>query len=766
MKELKVKLENCYGIQKLDMQIDYSNKNVAIIYAPNGTMKSSLAKTFEAIRDNKLAEEKVYGLKSLYNVTDEKDIDISNDSVIVINPFDENAYDNQGLLMANDDLRKKYLLIHKSIEDSKQYLYEQLKEKLKYSSRSSFDVKNVMLKDWNSSPKTEYTCLEDIFNLIHDPSMACSLNEDELDYNALFNDKVYSMIKTGETAELIEEYEMKYNELVDKSLYMQKGIIDHNNYGNISTALSSNGFFKANNEITLNAKDKSTVVIVKSQNELDDLIKKEKEQVLNTKEIKDLFEKINKLISKNKDTQAFNDFLQQHKDIVVEYKNIDEFKKKIWVKAFASQECILKELLEEYKKAKLNLTKLRDEARKETTDWKKALDLFGERFYVPFLIEPSNQDDVILNMELPSFKYIFSDNRGQKEITKDSLLNVLSTGEKRAYYILNMIFQILVSKKEGKERIIILDDISESFDYKNKYAIIEYISDISEYTDDNEKKLFNVLLLTHNFDFYRTVASRITKPGNSYIAFSNEGEIKLEKGQYTRNIFSTYKDKLLKNYKDNIMVASIPFVRNLIEYTEGDQNADYLLLTSVLHYKCDTQKIKLKQIEDVFNKYWFKNEKVSFATGHETKLIYDIIITEADKVVDVEKLEIENKITLSMAIRLKAELYMIDKILSNLSNAKDIIKKIYSKKNQSALLTKEYKQHFDDDAMSTLELVAMITPENIHLNSFMFEPILDMSIKQLFKLYQEVKELKCNKKEFNFEMKDLNKQNINEEVTI
>ena len=26
--------------------------NVAIIYAPNGTMKSSLAKTFESIRDN------------------------------------------------------------------------------------------------------------------------------------------------------------------------------------------------------------------------------------------------------------------------------------------------------------------------------------------------------------------------------------------------------------------------------------------------------------------------------------------------------------------------------------------------------------------------------------------------------------------------------------------------------------------------------------------------------------------------------------------
>ena len=47
MDELKMNLENCFGIQKLNQSIDYSNNNVAVIYAPNGTMKSSLAKTFE-----------------------------------------------------------------------------------------------------------------------------------------------------------------------------------------------------------------------------------------------------------------------------------------------------------------------------------------------------------------------------------------------------------------------------------------------------------------------------------------------------------------------------------------------------------------------------------------------------------------------------------------------------------------------------------------------------------------------------------------------
>ena len=507
MDELKLNLSNCYGIQKMNTSIDYSNNNVAIIYAPNGTMKSSLAKTFEAIRDNKPVEERVFGFRSSCCISDEYNANITPESIIVINPFDENAYENQGMLMANDELRKKYMVIHKSIEEKKQNLYNLTKEKLKYSSRSSFDVKSVMLND-------------------------------------LFNDKVYSMITTGKTSELIGEYEKKYNELIDKSLYMQRGIIDHNNYGNISNSLSSNGFFAANNEITLNAKDGSTAVVLKNQKELDDLIKAEKEQVLNTKEIKDLFEKINKAISKNKDTQAFNDFLQKHQDIVVEYKDIDKFKKKVWIKTFACYESLLQELMTEYKKAQEDLKKLREIAKNETTDWKRAIDLFKERFYVPFVIEPANQDDVILNQELPSFRYIFSDNRGEKEIAKNNLLDVLSTGEKRAYYILNMIFQILVAQKEGREKLVVLDDISESFDYKNKYAIIEYISDISEYISSNGKKNFKILLLTHNFDFYRTVASRITKRGNSYIAFSDNGEINFEKGQYTKNIFANYKTRL------------------------------------------------------------------------------------------------------------------------------------------------------------------------------------------------------------------------------
>lgn len=60
----------------------------------------------------------------------------------------------------------------------------------------------------------------------------------------------------------------------------------------------------------------------------------------------------------------------------------------------------------------------------------------------------------------------------------DSLLKVLSQGERRALYILNILFEIETRRKQGAVTILVVDDIADSFDYKNKYAIIEHLKDI------------------------------------------------------------------------------------------------------------------------------------------------------------------------------------------------------------------------------------------------------------------------------------------------
>ncbi len=47
MRSLKMELEHCYGIRKLEHTFDFRNSKAVAVYAPNGAMKSSLANTFQ-----------------------------------------------------------------------------------------------------------------------------------------------------------------------------------------------------------------------------------------------------------------------------------------------------------------------------------------------------------------------------------------------------------------------------------------------------------------------------------------------------------------------------------------------------------------------------------------------------------------------------------------------------------------------------------------------------------------------------------------------
>lgn len=46
MNKLNINLENCYGIKKLQKEFDFSDRSAFVIYASNGSMKTSFTKTF------------------------------------------------------------------------------------------------------------------------------------------------------------------------------------------------------------------------------------------------------------------------------------------------------------------------------------------------------------------------------------------------------------------------------------------------------------------------------------------------------------------------------------------------------------------------------------------------------------------------------------------------------------------------------------------------------------------------------------------------
>lgn len=47
VKALKVALKNCHGIRELDATFSFDTGNAVVVYAANGTMKTSFARTLE-----------------------------------------------------------------------------------------------------------------------------------------------------------------------------------------------------------------------------------------------------------------------------------------------------------------------------------------------------------------------------------------------------------------------------------------------------------------------------------------------------------------------------------------------------------------------------------------------------------------------------------------------------------------------------------------------------------------------------------------------
>lgn len=306
----------------------------------------------------------------------------------------------------------------------------------------------------------------------------------------------------------------------------------------------------------------------------------------------------------------------------------------------------------------------------------------------------------------------------------------LSGGEKRALYILQILFEIEARKRSDKVQLLVFDDISDSFDYRNKYAIIEYLKDLQEC------RQFKLLVMTHNFDFYRTLASRLNIPREQIkmIRKNDAREIFFENGEYLKSVIKCIRD----SEKDKDFFALIPFVRNLIEYTsfQADKDNNYIKLTSCLHMKEYTKNIQIQEISKIFDSVFGTERKKKKIEEDNSKLyfyfqaIYDI----AEEIYNDKNrnhIELQNKIIFSIAIRLKAEEWMLNKLNQEFK----------SEKNQTRELYDAIKKELFDDEKRVIQKVLMITPENIHINSFMFEPILDTPLDHLYTCFEEVKNL-------------------------
>lgn len=720
MNKLNLALEYCYGIHKLDASLDYANTKLPTvsIYAPNGAMKSSLANTFQDIADGRGSKDRIFPERAtVRSVTDETGAELAADSILVLRPYEEIPGQNEetAILLVNQALRKEYEALHTDINSARTAFLKALKTQ----SKAKRDVEKEIATTFTTGSDQLYVALNRIKDELADQSDTPFAT---VPYEVVMDEKVLAFLATGDFKTAIDDYVKKYNELLTASKYFKKGAFNFYNAAVIARQLKENGFFQAKHTVNLNGEKRMEI---NSEEELEELIKEEKDRILNDAGLRQKFDALEKQIQKNATLREFEAYVQEHEELLPELTNLPAFKEKLWKSYIKANYELYLNLIAKVQEATARSNEIQLQAAREGTQWQAVIDMFNERFIVPFRLVAINKVQVMLGQETAlRLGFIFKDGEQEVQVGRDALLQTLSTGERKAFYILNMLFDIEVRRQTSRETLVVVDDIADSFDYKNKYAIVQYLSDLTE------DPRFKLLILTHNFDFYRTIESRgLVHRSNCFMVSKTADGVTLQEAVGIKNVFiNLWKPNFHVDPRKKI--GCIPFMRNLIEYTKGDNDPDYRLLTSLLHWKAGTDQITVADLDCVYQRL-FDSDAQSPA---QTDSVLDIIHREARACLHADDgINFENKVVMSIATRLQAERFMVAKI-----NDDAWFATVFA--NQTSALLKRYRESFSTEIENILILqrVMLMTPENIHLNSFMYEPILDMSDQHLRTLYQDV----------------------------
>ena len=563
MNKVNISLENCYGIKSFTEELDFSKGRVIAIYAPNATMKTSFSKTFLELSNGKLPLDRLHRKVATCSVMVDAST-IVKEEIFVIesmnSKFESKKLSNLLVDVASMEI---YNDLNAEILDKKKGLINSLN---KLSGVKKTDIEQRLITDIDGL--TFFDCLKniDLVSKFDDLSY--------IKYSDIFNQKVVDLLNEEDVIDNINDYTLKYNELIEKSSYFKKGVFSPLKASNVIKSTKDENFFDANHGILLDG----NAEIINSAEEFEKIIEDDKKKILTDTKLQEIEKKISNSV---KAVKEFQDLLESYPELIT-YLTKEKYvllREVLWKSYLKNLNKELDSVLLAYNENKEEIQKIEELAGEQATKWEAVVEEFENRFYVPFKIFIENKKSIVLGNTTPTIKFDFGEDI---KINKSELnsIDILSQGEKRALYLLNIIFEVKARQLEGKKTLFIIDDIVDSFDYKNKYAIIEYIKEISEV------EFFYQIILTHNFDFFRTIQGRVmdkSKWHNSFMAEKSDLNIKLLNAgtNKTSNPFEIWRRQFDTN--DIILIALIPFIRNLAEYT-GNKTT-FNKLTSLLHIK-------------------------------------------------------------------------------------------------------------------------------------------------------------------------------------
>lgn len=737
--------ENCYGLKQFTLpNINFSRCNKALIYAPNGVMKSSLSKVFDDISKGAATSDRIFqNVISSYSVTHytsqyvfssaNRTPPAATDRVYVVNTFSDSfefTKETVSTLLADETTRNAYNVLMAQFGGE----IRQIEEKLRVlTGLTKPQIKGKLIADLGLTGTADWTDIFEKLNELYATRQTLEYLND-CTYSELFNDKVMAVYGKREFLNSIEEYILNLNTLLANNPILNDRFTERN-AETLGKEMAKHNLFNAQHTIRL----KDGVTVIHSLEEWNTVVNEQLDRLYSSPELSTVFQKLKKLLTSNVDVSRLRDIIIAHREIIPALRNIPALKVQTWLDCFSKLDVPFDDYYRNISQYTTQIKALYEQASAQSARWQAVVNEFNRRFRVPFEVQIENKANFLLKDEAPnlSFKYTRGTVTQQSAtLKKDDLMESLSTGEKRALYLLYILFDLERIRQQaaagGGQFLIIADDIADSFDYKNKYAIIEYLNDLGNTSG------VDLLILTHNFDFYRTVKLRLdVARSHCYIAQRDEeGVVSVTEFKYQKDFFKNVvitgieDGRITNDDKKKLLISSIPFYRNLCEYSGKD--TEYSKLTCFLHLKTtplDTLTVKISDLWNLINP--FLNNTVFSGTDED---YYSSVIRIANDCVadNTNEVLLDNKLVIAIAIRLLTEKFMKNTLTANGQVCLD------ANKNQTRQWFKQVQPFLTPTQVAVIEEVNLITPESIHLNSFMFEPLIDISDWTLKDLYTRV----------------------------
>ena len=697
------KVENAFGIKSLRVNLQSDKKMFQeLIYSKNGSFKTSFSNTLYNLNNgtpenifDRLTNEKCN--LDVCILEDDKEIYNLDNRFIV---FSREIYEQNAKLLSDYSVELETLTIDKK---SSEYIKELLSEETieikiqidNYLKGTGLNFESML----NVFSNTEDGYLDRIINLLNIIIEHKESDISEINVKKIYQ-KAYDIVDQNEFQNKISNYIHVLENKINAQLFDDG--FNETNCLSFAATIEKAKYLSEDKSRGLFIKDKIYYDIV----EIKKMFQEEINKISKDPEIIEQSKEITKLIGKTKESENLKESIKKNPLLV---KQLSIGRKNIILSYLKKSNIDFIYWLEVIKKAKKELNRVLKTAKTKQTDFERAIEIYKNRFHPIFNIEIVDKAESMLGIKTPTIAF-YHKRSADIAVSEPKLNQILSSGEKTTLNILKFIVEYENNKKYNP--FIILDDIVETFDYSNRYAFIEYINDLVNLS-------VPVIVMTHNFEFFKTVGKRIPKLRKSVATANSNGVIDIQ----VNNRINKNMEEILKCNNIFDFFCAIPYLRELKTILLEDTKC----LDACLHYQQETCKIQIKDIVSLFPNEAIKNLKIKENDKYLNKLL-----EVADGLSDFDDFDIVKKTILSLACRLLIEKKIIVNNFNLLSNISV---------NQTAQILDLYGNMLLPEAKKCLEAVQLSTPEFIHANTFMYEPLIDIDGKYLFDLYNKIKEL-------------------------